>query len=153
MALSVRQKRKLRISRNIILTGIALGIFYAFLADGFTAWFPYINGIATGALVGLVISILELQILDERIRRLRFITLVLVRTALYVVFIPLVIFFELMTARVIKFNMSYVEVYNSEEFQNYLFNEDFLVALVYTIVLSFLVNFIYQISRKMGQGM
>lgn len=153
MSLSVRQKRKLRISSGIIATGTGLGLFYAFLSDGFTSWFPFINGAITGSIVGFVISILELLVFDNRVRKLRFIALVLLRTSLYVIFIPTVIFLELITARVIRFGMSYQEIYNSEEFQNYLLKEDFLVAIVYTVGLAFLVNFTYQVSRKMGQGM
>ena len=153
MAFSTRQKRKFTISGIIITTGFLLGIFYASLSDGFDHIFPFINGAITGTFVGLVISVLELQVFDTRARRLPFVSLLLLRTILYVIFIPSVIFFELITARVVRFEMSYREVYFSDEFQNYLQNEDFSVVIAYTVVLSLLVNFTYQISRKMGQGM
>ncbi|MEL7005675.1 MAG: hypothetical protein AAFN93_23550, partial [Bacteroidota bacterium] len=153
MKLSVGQKRKLRVSLSITASGLILGLIYAFLSDGFTSWFPFVNGAIIGSIVGLVISILELSVMGIRVRRRPFITVVLIRTLLYMVLIPLVIFFELITARVIRYGLSYKEVYFSKEFQNYLFNEDFSVVIFYTIGLSFLVNFASQISRKMGQGM
>ncbi|MGB5238005.1 MAG: adenylate/guanylate cyclase domain-containing protein [Flavobacteriaceae bacterium] len=152
MSFSVRQKRKIRIAATIIIAGNALGIFYVLWSDGFGSLFPYINTVTIATLIGLVISVFELQVVDEKMRNIRFVPLLIIRTAVYVVLIPLIILLELMTARVIKFGLSYKEVYYSDEFQNYLFNEDFSILLVYVVALAFLINFIYQISRKMGQG-
>ena len=152
MTLSFRQKRKLKISIIIILIGNLLGLFYVFWSDGFSSLFPYVNTVIIASLLSLIICLLELYIIDERIRRFRFIPLLLLRTAVYVILIPLVILAELMTARVIKYDLSYKEVYYSEEFQNYLMNEDFVILIVYAIVLALMINFVYQVSRKMGQG-
>ncbi len=152
MTFSFRQKRKLKICAIIIIAGNLLGLFYVFWSDGFGSLFPYINTVVIATLLGMIICLLELYVIDEKIRRFRFIPLLLLRTSVYVILIPLVILAELMTARVIKYDLSYQEVYYSDEFQNYLMNEDFPVLIAYAIALALLINFVYQINRKMGQG-
>jgi adenylate cyclase len=153
MGLNNQRTRKARTAGAIIFTGIFLGLFYAFLSDGFGNIFPYVNTAIIGLIVGLLISYIELYIftLDE-FRKLEFIPKVLIRTALYVILISLVIFFELVVARMIKYDLSFHGVWISEEFQTYMFEKDFLIAIVYTIAIAFCIGFTLQISRKMGQG-
>ena len=152
MTFSFRQKRKLRISAIIVITGNLLGLFYVLWSDGFSSLFPYINTFIIATLLSLIICLLELHVIDEKIRRIQFIPLLILRTSVYVIVIPLIILVELMTARVIRYNLSFKEVYYSEEFQNYLLKEDFSILIAYAIALALLINFVYQVNRKLGQG-
>ncbi|CAN5253722.1 hypothetical protein BH23BAC1_BH23BAC1_16370 [soil metagenome] len=150
--LSVHQSRKLEAAGRIILSGIIMAVFYAFLSDGFTSFFPYINGIICALLLGALVSFLELELFSGKARRWKFIYLLILRTLLYSLFIPLIIFCILLITRTIKFNMGITEVLYSEEFQNYIFNKDFKIAIAYTLLLAFIISFTYQMSRKLGQG-
>jgi adenylate cyclase len=153
MELNNSRTRKARTAGAIISIGIFLGLFYAFLSDGLGNIFPYVNTAIIGLLVGLLISYIELYIftLDE-FRKLKFMPIVLIRTGLYVILITFIIFFELVIARMIKYDLSFHGVWISEEFQTYMFEKDFLIAIIYTIAIAFCINFTLQISRKMGQG-
>ncbi len=153
MGLDNRRSRKIRTAGTVITAGILLGLFYALLSDGFGDIFPYINTAIIGLVVGILISYFELYFFAlKKIRKLRFIPLVLIRTAIYVVLITVIIFFELVIARMIKYDLSFHGVWISDEFQTYVFEQDFLIAIVYTIAIAFCISFTLQMSRKMGQG-
>jgi adenylate cyclase len=152
MSLTVHQSRKLEATARLILIGIIMSGFYVILSDGFTSFFPYINAIIAAFFVVLFISFLEFEIFSEKIKRWKFSYLLILRTFLYSLFIPLIIFSVLLFARVIRYGISWSEVLYSEEFQQYIFQKDFKVAVVYTLGLAFSASFIYQLSKKMGQG-
>ena len=153
MELTSRRSRTLRTTGLIVSTGIFLGLFYAFLSDGVGKLFPFLNSAIIGFLVGLSISFIELYILTRaRFRKLRFLSIVLIRTTLYVITIVPIIFLELVLARMIKYDLSFLGVWNSEEFRTYLLEKDFLIAIIYTLVIAFSISITLQISRKMGQG-
>ena len=153
MALTVRQSRRLRISGIIISAGIVLALFYTLFSDGLrNGLFPYINAVIIGFLLALLISFFELYVFTGGFRRLKFITSMLIRTVAYLALIPLIIFLELAIARMVRDNRNFCEVWASEEFQNYLLKQDFVEVIVYTLAIAFTVNFILQMSRKMGQG-
>ena len=150
---SNRRSRKIRTAGAIVSVGIFLGLFYAFLSDGLGNLFPYINTAIIGLVVGILVSVLELFVFPlEPLRKLKFLPRVALRTIIYVILITTVIFFELVFARMIKYDLSFYGVWISEEFQTYVFEKDFLIAIVYTLALAFIINFTLQMSRKMGQG-
>lgn len=152
MALTVYQKKRIRAITSIILVGAGLGLIYSSLSDGFGNLYPHVNTVIIGVLVGTLISYLEFYIFPKRSRKLKFISIVLIRSALYVVFITPIVFFVLLISRMIRLDMSFKEVLSSNEFQYYLFNEDFKVAVVYTIAFAFIINFSILMSRKIGRG-
>ena len=152
MELSIHQARKLKTTSINILSGFGLGLVYVMLSDGLGDSFPIINGVTIGVLVGLVVSLLELQVFTGSIRKLRFSYIILIRTTLYLILITMIILLELMVARMVKYNLGFKEVWVSREFQNYLFHMDFPVVIIYTLAIAFTVNFTRQMNRKMGQG-
>lgn len=133
--------------------GAFLGLFYVLFSDGFASWFPYINGLIIGVLVALFIAWVELIFLAGRLRFLKFYKIFILRTLLYATVIPALAFVVFLLARMLRYNLSMRGVLYSEEFQNYLFQEDFGVVIVYALALTFIASFTYQMSRKMGQGM
>lgn len=152
MSLTVNQRRLLRQGIQITSAGTILGIIYIVLSDGFTAFYPFVNGIIGGFLVGLTISVLELIVFRTRGFRLSFITIIALRTLLYGVLIFLILLNILVVSRMIRFELSYREVLVSDEFINYMLQEDFFIAFIYAMVFAFSVNFIRILSRRMGQG-
>ena len=152
MSLSLYQLRKIRIAGYIAAAGILAGPFYVVFSDGFTSLFPYTNGIVSGLLIAMFIAWVELELLSGKKRFLRFYSILLIRTALYGLAIPIIIFLILVISRMIRYDLSFNGVLSSSEFQNYVYNQDFNVAIAYSIILSLIASFIYQMSRKMGQG-
>ena len=58
---------------------------------------------------------------------------------------------ELIVARMIRYEMSFIEVLKSDEFQHYLMYEDFHIGILYASVLIILFNFTMLMYRKLGQ--
>lgn len=153
MALSINQKRKLEQTYVLLIAGSLLGPLYAAFSDGFHEIHPFISGIAAGFLISLVISLLEIWWLDKGIKQIRFFVLVLLRTIIYIVSITFIAANVLIISRMIRFNLNYIEVLESQEYQDFLLHGDFPILLVYTLVFALTVNFTRMLSRKMGQGM
>ena len=137
----------------IIGAGTFLGPFYVLFSDGFGSWFPYINGLTIGVLVSIFIAWVELVLLPGPMRFLKFYKILLIRTLLYATVIPFLIFSVFLFSRVFRYDLSIKEAFYSNEFQHYLFREDFHLVIVYALTLAFAASFTYQLSRKMGQGM
>ncbi len=136
----------------IILIGALLGLLYSSFSDGFDVLYPHVNTIIIGVLVGSMISYLEFYFFPDRDRQLKFIALVIVRSAIYIVAITLIVFTVLLVSRMIRLNRSLSEVMYSDEFQFYLFEQDFKAAIVYTVAFAFLINFSLLMSRKIGRN-
>ena len=152
MSLSLYQLRKLRISGYLMAAGILAGPFYVVFSDGFTSLFPYLNGITAGFLAALFIAWVELELLSGEKRFLKFYHILFIRTSLYGMVIPAILFLIFIVSRMIRYDLSFSGVLASDEFQNYVYNQDFNIAVAYSVILSFIASFIYQMSRKMGQG-
>lgn len=135
-----------------MLISALLGLIYSSIIDGFGVLYPHINTALIGILGGGLISYLEFYFFSTYGKRLKFISIVAIRMLVYVIFFSLIIFSVLLISRVIRLEMSFQEVMNSEEFQHYLLEEDFSVGLIYAIVFVFIINFNMLISRKMGKG-
>ena len=150
MKLTLEQSRKLKNTRILLLAGMLLGVVYAFFADGFTSIFPYINTILIGLLVALAISFFELAIFTGKMRKLPFRTLLSLRVVLYTVTVLACIFFVLIGYRMLRYDMHFLAVLHSEEFQHYLWEEDFLVSAVYTLGVVTIAIFILQVRRRIG---
>lgn len=154
MALTFNQRVKLKVTRQFVVVGVLLGIVYIFFVWGFSDLWHYINGIVIGFTIGLLIAILELFVFSRGAKKLRFIWLLTLRTFIYFTLITLIIFNVVVISRLFLWDTSYFEVLADERFyKDYLIEGDFSVAVVYTLILAFVINFIRMISRKMGQGM
>ncbi len=137
----------------MIVAGALLGLVYVMLSDGFGEFYPFVNGAVAGALSGLLVAILELGLFAGALRRSKFGYLLLIRTLTYLVLLTGLILLVIIVSRMIRLDQAFSQVLSDPSFHHYLFQEDFAVAIVYTLVLAFTINFVRMISRKMGQGM
>ena len=135
-----------------IILALFFSSLYTIIVDGFDDVFPYINTTIIGVIIGLLAAALELEIFRKIQRNFKFFQILIIRSLVYIFIVTIIIFFELAIARVFKYNLSFVEVLESKEFNNYLFNEDFLYAISYAYLLIILLNFTLQIVKKLGQG-
>ena len=158
MALSVDQKIKLRVSRQIILTGILLGLVYIFFSKGPTeadqyAFYRFRNGALVGLFLGICISFLELVVFTTGIRKLKFGILLTLRTIIYLLLCSFIIFQVVALSDMARYDLSYRQVLESEIFlHDYVINGDFRYAVLFALAFAFSINFTRMISRKMGQG-
>jgi len=125
---------------------------YTILVDGFDKLFPFINTTIIGLIIGIVAAVFELEIFKHIQRRFKFFQILIIRSLFYILLVTLVIFFELAIARVFKYGLTFKEVLKSEEFNNYLLNEDFGYSIVYAFMIIVLFNFTRQMVKKLGQG-
>lgn len=135
---------------------IAFAIFFSFLytsiVDGFEEIFPFINTSIIGIILGIFTALFELEFMRKIQRHLKFYQILIVRSLFYILLVTFVIFFELAIARIIRYNLSFSEVLKSEEFNHYLFKEDFGYAIFYAFLMIVLFNFTRELVKKLGQG-
>lgn len=153
MGLSVNQQIKFKITRQFVVVGIVLGVVFIFFANGTSEFYPFINGALIGLLAGLLIAVLELFLFARGAKKIKFIWLLILRTLIYVVLLTSIIISVVITSRMIRLNQDYSDVIHDQDFQDYLIEGNFSVAIVYALIFAFSINFVRMISRKMGQGM
>lgn len=152
MKLSANQKNKLRITRQITLAGILLGVGFIFFGYGTKHLYPYVGGIAVGTLIGLTISILELYILPVGARKIKFYWLLIIKTFFYLIAVTAIIFNVVIISRLTRLGMTYAEVLNDPDFHYYLTEGSFKLEVIYTLGFALIINFTRMMGRKMGKG-
>ena len=156
MPLTVNQRAKLKITKQFIVAGVSLAIIYIFFVYGFgfSEFWHYRNGAIIGLILGLLIASLELFVFSRGAKKLKFIWLLTLRTLIYFTLIIVIIFNVAVISRIYRWNLGYIDVLGDGRFyQDYLLEGNFSVAVVYTLILAFSINFVRMVSRKMGQGM
>lgn len=136
-----------------MVVGILLGIIYIFFANWISELYPFINGALIGLLSGLLIAVLELFVFARGAKKIKFIWLLVLRSLVYVVLLTSIIISVNIASRMIRLNQDYSDVIHDQDFQLYLIEGNFSVAIVYALIFAFSINFVRMISRKMGQGM
>ena len=150
-SLTISQLRRLKQAAALLLAGTLLGPLYTIFSDGFVSIDPYINSMVGGFLVGAMVAVLELYVFDKHWRKLRFTTVLFLRTVLYVLLIFLILFNVVVIYRMQRYDLNYWGVLASEEFRDYIFNQDFPVLMIYAVVLALAINFTRMMSRKIGK--
>jgi adenylate cyclase len=150
MNLSVSAQRKLRTATYLLLTGMVAGPVFAAFAHGFEEIFPFVNAFLIGTFIAGVSAFFELQVFDGRLCRLKFLHALALRSAFYFMVILLVSQAELISARMIRYELSFRQVLDSAEYAHYM-NTEYPYVLLYAVVLVACVNFTRQMVRKVGR--
>ena len=153
LKLTINQKRKFKQARTLIITGMLLGNLYVIFTDGFEKLHPFITATIGGFLIALVVAILEMWVFAGGVRKIKFLTLLTLRTLLYLLLIILILFNVIAISWMLRYELTYSQLFEFEDFQHYIFKEDFPIAIVYTLAFAFSINLTRMLSRKMGQGM
>ena len=135
------------------LTGIVLGLIYIVLVNGFSHFYPYINGTLIGLLLGLLIGTLEVYVFAQRLQQYPFITMLTIRVVIYMISIVTIILIVVTENRAVRNDQNFLEALQSEESQAYIFRGNFKVAIAFTFIAAVLANFIRLVSFKIGRGM
>ena len=114
-----------------------MGIVYISFVWRFSGLWHYINGIASGFTLGLLIALIELFVFSRGARRLKFIWVFTLRILVYFTLIPVIIFNITAISRMVLWSASYMDVLNDERYHDYLIYGDFPVAIVSALILAF----------------
>ena len=150
MKLSNQNKRNLKsvlIFTAIMSIGTSLN---AFMEHGFV--FTYIiYDFTIGLIFGLIISLTEIYFFEKKFRRVNFTLLLIFRTIYYVVVASLIVI--VIAASDVGETVDTIlhDAVNDKDIRGLFESEDFNEIVLYTIVLSFLINFIRQINYLLGQ--
>src|SRR5690606_373422 len=136
----------------ITASGSALGLLYPVIGDGFASVVPFVNGFVIGTTGGIAVSLIELFLLRSARKRMTFLTLVLIKSLLYSTVLTVDVFVVILVSRSIQWGYTLGETLTSEGFRHFLFEEDFMLIILYSLSLVFIVIFLREINRELGQG-
>jgi len=146
--LTINQKYQLRQFGWITLAGIICGFIYPLMEDGWQL-FPLVNGTIAGFIIGASVALLELFVFGGKLQRVAFINVFLLRVTVYFLLAGLVTFNLFVISRTIKYNLTPVEAFYSQEFQTYL-STKYHIALAFCFLAISLAVFTLQMARKLG---
>jgi adenylate cyclase len=152
MRLDVLQKRNLSTAYRIVLAGIIISLVYPLFADGFTELIPYINSFFIGLIGGVFVSLCELEFFQGRMIFRSFLQRVALKTLVYFIAFVIVIPSVILFSESFYYGKGIKTYFYSEEFQNFIFKEDFGIILIYALAFICIVIFVREMSLKLGQG-
>lgn len=111
-----------------------------------------VNGMIMGIAIAVTLAYLDLEILARRLRRIPFLSALVVRTTVQIaVVVFYAVVFEL-GLRMLRDGSSLLHAYREPSTQQFLFGGDLLYIVVYALTAAFLINMIRQMSRMLGQN-
>lgn len=128
-----------------------VGPLYAYALKGDFAPFRVYKGAMMGGLICSLSSTLELFVFPRILPRLRFAVLLVARTIFYVLLASFSILLVSSTYESIHQSIAWIDYVRGEEFLTYVESE-FIGILIFAVVVSFILNFIWQVNRLLGQG-
>ena len=130
-----------------IVGGAALPIyFYGYNAQ------TIFNGMVVGIFISFTITFLETHVLNEPLRRMRFSSALMIRTAMHLVVILFYVLGGIFLYKKMSSGKSFSEVLEMPSLRQFLYGGELLTIVLYSLTLSFLLNMIRQMSRMLGQN-
>lgn len=136
----------------IVLIGLMAGFLYPLFSKEFGDPYAVANGLIIGFVGSLFIVIVELYLAKPPNRKIGFLMRWFRKTAMYTIFLSLLILMVLTVSRSIKLGMRFFDYLRSDQFTELIFEEDLHIIVLYSLILSAAIIFVNQLSRKMGQG-
>ena len=138
--------------RSILLIafgGMLLGVVLAFLIFEFEL---IINFAFVGFIVALVGALFEKLFFRKRFRKLRFIYILGIRTAFYLVLISVseIVVWAFRESRLLK--KSFWDVISGNELKNYIIHGDFVHIVIFIFLVIIFAIFISQLNSVLGKG-
>ena len=157
MTLTTTTKRQLTTIASVTLISMLAGAAYPLIfappqQPTAPVWHSSLNGIMIGFFLGLAVSLGELFLFRSRLRRLRFSIFLLVQTLYYLAAIHLAIVAVMSWHLVVFHGFTFAATLASPEFTQFVFGEQGLKVNIYALVVTFLINYIRQVNRMLGQN-
>jgi len=135
----------------IIITGALLGLLYPILSREYDDIGAMLNGIIIGIVGSSFIVINEIWLNKPIVRQMKFMSLLIYKSILYSAFFTLTIILVISSERAITAHMSLIDFMRSGGF-SLLVEDDLIAIIIYALAATISFILVYQISRKMGQG-
>ena len=152
MSTHVQRQRNIRSILLFTAFTSVMAVIFALVYRGLLLA-PVINHLAFGVVFGLITGSIEIFILENRLRRMKFSDAVLIRSMFYIFVFALILTAILIINLNIKGNTEFME--NAKKFgniTNFIESKELFVMLTVWVTLIFFINFIRQINRLMGQN-
>ena len=143
--------RKQKDAIAILTAGVLLGLLYPILSREYNDVQAMLNGLFIGIAGSGFIVINEIWLNKPFIRQMKFMSLMIYKSVLYSAFFTLTIILVLSTEAAIEGKMSLIGFMRSGGF-SLLVADDLITIIIYALVATISFILVYQISRKMGQG-
>ncbi|MDQ3019308.1 MAG: adenylate/guanylate cyclase domain-containing protein [Bacteroidota bacterium] len=134
----------------ISLIGIIVGFLFTVLAFGFDLA-RAIKGVVAGFLITFIIGLFEYFVFQNKFKKLKFSSGLLIRTLVYVA----VISFAVISVWVIhESSLNDVNIFTtlmSSDFRYFIFKGDFKIILLFAVIVGFLINLFTQINNLLGK--
>ena len=130
---------------------MVMGFGYTLLSREFGDPGAMLNGVVLGLLGSGFIVINEIWFKRSKMQKLKFSSLVILKSILYSSFFILIIVTIIPISRALEQNISILTYFRSEHFYNFIWKEDLNIMVFYSLALTTIIIFVYQMSRKMGQ--
>jgi adenylate cyclase len=144
--------RKQKDSIAIITIGVMGGLLYPILSREFNDLGKMLNGLIIGFVGASFIVLNEIWYNRPFVRQMKFITLLIYKSVLYSSFFIMTIILVISIQRTISEGTNLFDFVGSESFNSLIFKQDLYIIIIYALAATVTVNLVYQISRKMGQG-
>jgi adenylate cyclase len=156
MTLTTATRRKLTTIASVTIVSMMFGLLYPIILftphqSNAPAWHSNLNGLLMGLLIGIAVSLGELHLFQTRLRRLRFSGFLVVQTLYYLVAINISIIIVVSTHMVLFHGLTFGESFQSSTFKDF-YQDEFLRANAYALVVIFTLNFVRQVNRMLGQN-
>lgn len=151
MSRSVKHSQRIR---SVVLTsviGIIVGSLFAAIAFGFE-WVRILKGLTAGFMITFIISILENFIFQNKFKKLKFSTALMIRTVCYVVAISISVIIVWVVHESSVNEAGILTTLSSEDFRYFITEGDFKKILLFAIIVSFLIIFFRQINSLLGKN-
>jgi len=143
--------RKQKDAIVIITIGALLGLLYPILSREYDDIGAMLNGVIIGLVGSGFIVINEIWLNRPIVRQMKFMPLLIYKSILYSTFFTLTIILVMSSERAIKAHMGLIDFMKSGGF-SLLVEDDLITIIAYALAITVVFILVYQISRKMGQG-
>ena len=152
MKFNAGKTRNRRTVLYITLAGLLLGLLYPVCAGSMDSPIALINGISIGILGGFLVAMAEIYVVGPRKRNTSFARTVFVKSIGYLLLFIALILVVMNFNEAWFYGLGMYENFISPRFQTFLYEGDFKVIVLYSLLSVVAIIFTREMSRRMGQG-
>ncbi|RLD18856.1 MAG: hypothetical protein DRI69_09605, partial [Bacteroidetes bacterium] len=144
----VTQRHRIKNALLIVGVCVLVGLAYPVLDKEFSDTFAFVNGALIGVLGGVGMALHQDFTFYGRMARQHFLRRLILVTLLYTVGFALLIIIVTGFTGALENNKTFISHVQSEVFQEFLFQGDYVVILLYAVILSSALSFVFSMQRK-----
>ncbi|MEK7249189.1 MAG: adenylate/guanylate cyclase domain-containing protein [Bacteroidota bacterium] len=151
MELTSETKKSLKAIASTTVVMMAIGIVYAVVFVRAHVH-SIINGIVIGFTIGFISSVAEQFFFAKYRQRFTFTVLLILRSLFYVVLISASVIYVIAFHTAWMYSMPLSQTFQESEFHTFMHEGEFFQVIVFSLGMSFMVNFVRQVNRLLGHN-